>query len=219
MYIDYLKEIPIISLRREPLEDWGNRIIKRIYDITISLFAVVFILSWLIPIISLLIFFDSGGPVFFIQQRSGKNNRTFPCIKFRSMRVNKNADNQQAMRQDSRITRIGKFLRRTSLDEFPQFLNVLKGDMSITGPRPHMLKHTDEYSKLIGQYMVRQFVKPGLTGWAQVHGFRGETKNVFQMQKRVESDLWYLENWSLLLDIKIFFMTIFNVVKGDENAF
>lgn len=219
MYIDYLKEIPIISLRKEPLDDWGNRISKRVFDIVISLFAVIFILSWLIPLISLLIWLDSGGPVFFIQQRSGKNNRTFPCIKFRSMRFNKNANIQQATRQDARITRVGKFLRRTSLDEFPQFLNVLTGDMSISGPRPHMLKHTDEYSKLIGQYMVRQFVKPGITGWAQVNGFRGETKNVFQMQKRVEHDLWYLENWNLLLDIKIVFMTMLNVVRGEKNAY
>jgi putative colanic acid biosynthesis UDP-glucose lipid carrier transferase len=219
MYIDYLKEIPIISLRKEPMEDWGNRILKRLFDIAVSLFAVVFILSWLIPLVSLLIFLESRGPIFFIQQRSGKNNRTFPCIKFRSMVQNKNANIQQAARNDSRITKIGKFLRRTSLDEFPQFLNVLKGDMSIAGPRPHMLKHTDEYSKLIGQYMLRQFVKPGITGWAQVNGFRGETKNVFQMQKRVEHDLWYLENWNLLLDIKIVFMTLFNVIKGEKNAF
>ena len=126
MYIDYLKEIPIISLRKEPLEDWGNRIMKRLFDIIISLFAVVFILSWLIPIVSLLIYLDSGGPVFFIQQRSGKNNRIFPCIKFRSMYINKHANVQQAIRKDDRITKIGRFLRRTSLDEFPQFLNVLR---------------------------------------------------------------------------------------------
>src|SRR4029077_2247640 len=137
------------SLRKEPLEDWGNRISKRVFDIAVSLFAVVFILSWLIPIVSLLIWLESRGPVFFIQQRSGKNNRTFPCIKFRSMHQNADANIQQASRQDSRITRIGKFLLRSSVDEFPQFLNVLKGDMSITGPRTHMLKHTDEYSKII----------------------------------------------------------------------
>ena len=219
MYIDYLKEIPIISVRREPLEDWGNRISKRIFDVIVSLFAVVFILSWLIPIISLLVFLESGGPVFFIQLRTGKNNRSFPCLKFRSMQQNKMANTEQASRNDTRVTRIGRFLRRTSLDEMPQFINVLKGDMSIAGPRPHMLKHTDEYSKLIGQYMVRQFVKPGITGWAQVNGFRGETKNVLQMQRRVEHDLWYLENWNLFLDIKIFFMTIVNVVRGERNAF
>jgi putative colanic acid biosysnthesis UDP-glucose lipid carrier transferase len=219
MYIDYLKEIPIISLRREPLEEWGNRISKRIFDIVVSTFVVVFILSWLIPIISLLVFLESGGPVFFIQLRTGKNNRSFPCLKFRSMQQNKMANTEQASRNDIRVTRIGRFLRRTSLDEMPQFINVLKGDMSVAGPRPHMLKHTDEYSKLIGQYMVRQFVKPGITGWAQVNGFRGETKNILQMQRRVEHDLWYLENWNLFLDIKIFFMTIVNVIRGERNAF
>ncbi|MFI5132165.1 MAG: exopolysaccharide biosynthesis polyprenyl glycosylphosphotransferase, partial [Chitinophagales bacterium] len=219
MYIDYLKEIPIISLRNEPLEDWGNRISKRIFDITVSFLIVALILSWLIPIISLLIFLESGGPIFFIQLRTGKNKRSFGCLKFRSMHLNKNADTQQASPLDNRITKLGRFLRRTSLDELPQFLNVLKGDMSIVGPRPHMLKHTDEYSKLIGQYMVRQFVKPGITGWAQINGFRGETKNVLQMQRRVEHDLWYLENWNLLLDIKIFFMTIINVMRGEKNAF
>jgi putative colanic acid biosynthesis UDP-glucose lipid carrier transferase len=219
MYIDYIKEIPVISLRKEPLDDWGNRIIKRLFDVVLSFLIVVFVLSWLIPIISLLVWLESRGPVFFIQQRTGKNKRSFPCIKFRSMQVNADADSLQASRKDLRVTRIGRFLRRTSLDELPQFLNVLSGDMSIIGPRPHMLKHTDEYSKLIGQYMVRQFVKPGITGWAQVNGFRGETTNILQMQRRVEHDLWYLENWNLLLDIKIFFMTIFNVVKGDRNAF
>jgi putative colanic acid biosynthesis UDP-glucose lipid carrier transferase len=219
IHIDYLKEIPIISLRKEPLDELGNRISKRIFDIVISFCVVVFILSWLIPLISLLIFLESRGPIFFIQLRTGKNNRSFRCFKFRSMHLNKNANTQQASRMDNRITRVGRFLRRTSLDELPQFLNVLKGDMSVAGPRPHMLKHTDEYSKLIGQYMVRQFVKPGITGWAQVNGFRGETRNIIQMQKRVEHDLWYLENWNLFLDIKIFFMTIFNVVRGEKNAF
>ena len=135
------------------------------------------------------------------------------------MRVNDNANEQQATKNDARVTRIGKILRRTSLDEFPQFLNVLKGDMSIVGPRPHMLKHTEEYSSLIEEYMVRQFLKPGITGWAQVNGYRGETTNVFQMQKRVEHDLWYLENWSLLLDAKIVGMTVANTIKGEENAF
>lgn len=219
MYIDYLKEIPIISLRKEPLEDWGNRISKRIFDVLISSFVVIFILSWLIPLISLVILLESRGPVFFVQLRTGKNNRSFRCFKFRSMRRNENANTQQASVGDTRVTKVGRFLRRTSLDELPQFLNVLKGNMSIVGPRPHMLKHTDEYSKLIGQYMVRQFVKPGITGWAQVNGFRGETKDVWQMQKRVEHDLWYLENWNLFLDIKIFFMTVINVIRGEKNAF
>jgi putative colanic acid biosynthesis UDP-glucose lipid carrier transferase len=219
MYIDYLREIPIISLRKEPLEEWGNRISKRIFDVVVSSFVIVFVLSWLTPVISLLIFIESGRPVFFIQARTGKNNRSFPCFKFRSMRYKRNKNTEDTPTLDNSVTKVGSFLRRTSLDELPQFLNVLRGDMSIAGPRPHMLKHTDDYSKLIGQYMVRQFVKPGITGWAQVNGFRGETKNVLQMQKRVEHDLWYLENWNMLLDIKIFFMTIFNVIRGEKNAF
>jgi putative colanic acid biosynthesis UDP-glucose lipid carrier transferase len=219
MHIDYLKEIPVISLRKEPLEDLGNRIKKRIFDIAVSFFVVVFILSWLVPIVGLLIWLETRGPVFFVQSRTGKNNKSFGCLKFRSMKVSGSAHSLQATKNDIRVTRIGKFLRRTSLDEFPQFVNVLRGDMSIVGPRPHMLKHTDEYSRLIGQYMVRQFLKPGITGWAQVSGYRGETRTVDQMKKRVEHDLWYLENWSLFLDMKIMAMTVFNTVKGDKNAF
>ena len=137
-----------------------------------------------------------------------------PC-----MTVNDNANLVQATRNDARITKLGHFLRRTSLDEFPQFLNVLMGDMSIVGPRPHMLKHTADYSKIIDEYMIRQFLKPGITGWAQVNGFRGETKTLDQMKKRVEYDLWYMENWNMWLDIKIMFLTVFNTIKGEENAF
>ncbi|HEU4472782.1 MAG TPA: undecaprenyl-phosphate glucose phosphotransferase [Flavisolibacter sp.] len=219
MHIDYLKEIPVISVRKEPLEDLGNRIKKRIFDIVVSSFAILFILSWLIPIVGLLIWLESRGPLFFVQPRTGKNNKTFLCLKFRSMRLNAFAHSQQATRNDGRVTRIGRFLRRTSLDEFPQFINVLKGDMSIVGPRPHMLKHTDEYSNLIGQYMVRQLLKPGITGWAQVNGLRGETRTLSQMQKRVDHDLWYLENWSLLLDIRIMIMTVYNTIKGKHDVF
>lgn len=219
IHIDYLKEIPIFNLRNEPLEDLGNRIKKRVFDIGVSLLVTIFILSWLIPIIGLLIWLESKGPIFFAQPRSGKDNKTFYCLKFRSMRVNASANVQQATKNDSRITRIGKFLRRTSLDEFPQFLNVLKGQMSIVGPRPHMLKHTDEYSRQINQYMIRHFMKPGITGWAQVNGYRGETNTLFQMQKRVEYDLWYLEHWNILFDLKIVFMTAFNTLKGEKNAY
>ena len=135
------------------------------------------------------------------------------------MRVNTTSHLQQATKNDARVTKVGKFLRRTSLDEFPQFLNVLKGQMSIVGPRPHMLKHTDEYSQQINQYMIRHFMKPGITGWAQVNGYRGETSTLLQMQKRVEYDLWYQEHWNLLLDLKIIFMTVINALKGEKNAY
>ncbi|MEJ7913320.1 MAG: exopolysaccharide biosynthesis polyprenyl glycosylphosphotransferase, partial [Chitinophagaceae bacterium] len=219
MHVDYLNEIPVLSVRKEPLQDLDNRIRKRIFDIVVSSVVLVFILSWLIPILSLLIKLNSKGPVFFAQPRTGKNNKEFLCIKFRSMKVNTQADLQQASRNDQRITGLGRFLRRTSLDEFPQFLNVLKGDMSIIGPRPHMLKHTDEYSRLVGKYMVRQFLKPGISGWAQVNGYRGETQTLEQMEGRVDHDIWYLENWSLMFDLRIMFLTVFNTAKGDKNAF
>lgn len=218
IHVDYLREIPIFNLRNEPLEDISNRIKKRLFDIVVSVLVCVFILSWLIPIVGLLIWLESKGPVFFSQPRSGKDNKPFNCLKFRSMKVNASAHLQQATRNDTRITRIGKFLRRTSLDEFPQFLNVLSGQMSIVGPRPHMLKHTDEYSRQIDQYMVRHFIKPGISGWAQVNGFRGETRNLEQMQKRIEYDLWYQEHWNLFFDLRIVFMTIINAIRGEENA-
>ncbi|HYE53801.1 MAG TPA: undecaprenyl-phosphate glucose phosphotransferase [Chitinophagaceae bacterium] len=219
MHIEYMGEMPVISLRNEPLENLENRIKKRAFDLVLSTFIILFVLSWLIPLAGLLIWLESRGPIFFRQERTGKNNKKFNCLKFRSMHMNCNADLQQATPGDERVTRIGRFLRSTNLDEFPQFLNVLCGHMSIVGPRPHMLKHTDEYSKIIEQYMVRQFLKPGITGWAQVNGFRGETRNVLQMQKRVEHDLWYLENWSLVFDVKIIMMTIFNTLRGEENAY
>ncbi len=218
-YINYISGVPVISLRIEPLEVLSNRIIKEVFDIVFSFLVVVLILSWMIPIIGLLIRLESKGPVFFKQIRSGKGNKKFACIKFRSMRINELANEIQASKNDERLTRVGKFLRRTSLDEFPQFLNVLKGDMSVVGPRPHMLKHTMEYSKMMNQYMVRHFLKPGITGWAQVNGFRGEINCFEKLQRRVEHDLWYLENWSLWLDIKIILMTVVNAFKGDRNAY
>ena len=165
------------------------------------------------------ILLESKGPVFFAQKRSGKGNKEFWCLKFRSMKVNDQAHEKMATKNDSRLTKTGKFLRKTSLDEFPQFLNVLRGHMSIVGPRPHMLKHTDEFSRVVNQYMVRHFLKPGITGWAQVNGYRGEVNSIEKLQCRVEHDVWYLENWSVWLDLKIVFMTVINTVKGEENAF
>ncbi len=219
VYIDYLKDMPVLSMRTEPLNDVSNRIKKRLFDIVVSLLVIVFILSWLVPIMALLIAIESRGSIFFVQERSGKDNRSFRCYKFRSMRVNKDSNTKQATKNDTRLTRIGKFMRRTNIDEFPQFFNVLKGEMSIVGPRPHMLKHTEDYSKVIGQYMIRQFLTPGITGWAQVNGFRGETKTVMQMQQRVEHDIWYMENWSIWLDVRIMFLTVYNTFRGNKNAF
>ena len=227
-YFDYAKKptivqsfghIPVISVRTEPLENLLNRSIKRGFDIAFSLFIIIFVFSWLFPILALLITLESRGPVFFTQLRSGRDNNPFNCYKLRTMYVNNDADHKQATRGDRRITRVGAFLRRTSLDELPQFFNVLKGNMSVVGPRPHMLKHTTQYSALIDQFMVRHFLKPGITGWAQIHGLRGETRTVEAMLDRVEADVWYLENWSFLLDMKIIFLTLRNTIKGDSNAF
>jgi len=219
VHIDYLGPIPMFSIRKEPLDDVSNRIRKRLYDLVVSILVTILILSWMIPLIGLLILLESRGPVFFIQKRSGKNNKPFNCIKFRSMRISKDAHKKQVTKDDKRITRVGKFLRKTNLDEFPQFLNVLVSQMSVVGPRPHMLKHTEDYSKLLDQYMVRQFLKPGITGSAQVNGYRGETRTLNQMQSRVENDLWYLENWSLWLDTKLILITAFNMIRGEKNAY
>jgi len=217
--INYIRELPVLSLRSEPLDDVGNRVKKRILDVTVSLLVVIFILSWLVPILGLIIYLESKGPIFFSQLRSGKNNKTFHCYKFRSMKVNKESDSKQATKDDKRITRIGRILRKTSLDEFPQFFNVLKGEMSLVGPRPHMVKHTSDYSKIVDQYMIRQFLKPGITGWAQINGYRGEITENEQIVNRVNEDLWYLENWNIWLDVRILFLTIYKVFKGDEKAF
>ena len=217
--IDFFDDVPVVTLREEPLTDITNRFFKRIFDILFSTLVIVFVLSWLYPIIAILIKFSSKGPVLFKQARSGVGNLEFLCYKFRSMTQSVEADTKQASKGDARITKIGAFLRKSSLDEFPQFLNVFMGDMSIVGPRPHMLVHTEEYSALINKYMVRQLVKPGITGAAQVKGYRGETKELKDMEGRVRLDVWYIENWSLSIDINIIFHTVWNVFRGDENAF
>ena len=219
VHIEYFGDLPVLSLRKEPLDDVGNRIKKRALDITASLLVTIFILSWMIPIIGLIILLESGRPIFFKQLRTGKNKKPFYCIKFRSMKSNKDADLKQATQHDNRITSFGRFLRESSLDEFPQFINVLRGEMSIVGPRPHMIKHTTDYSKVVDEYMVRQFIKPGITGWAQINGYRGEITNSEQIKMRVNKDLWYLENWTLWLDLKILFLTIYYIFKGDAKAY
>lgn len=212
--IDFYGKVPVISLRVEPLEIPINRIKKRLFDIVFSTFVIVCIFPWLFPILILLIKMSSKGPIFFSQKRSGEGNKSFWCYKFRTMKVNSLSDVLQATDDDDRITPIGKFLRKTSLDELPQFFNVLIGNMTIVGPRPHMLKHTKEYSEIIDKYLVRHFAKPGITGWAQTHGFRGETTNVEAMAKRIEHDIWFIENWSFFLEIKIILLTLKDMFKG-----
>ena len=218
-YIQSFGHIPIISVRPEPLENMLNRFLKRSFDTVFSILVIVFIFSWLFPILALIIKLQSKGPVFFVQTRSGRDNNPFKCYKFRSMRVNDESDKKQATRGDKRITLIGAIMRRTSIDELPQFFNVLRGNMSVVGPRPHMISHTEQYAQLIDTFMVRHFLKPGITGWAQIRGLRGETKNTEDMLARVEADVWYLENWSFLLDLKIVFLTFFGTIRGDKKAF
>ncbi len=219
VHIDFARNIPILSLRTEPLENVDSQIKKRTFDIAFSFLIIFFILSWLVPFIAILIKLDSRGPVFFTQLRSGKNNKPFLCYKFRSLKVNHDAHNKQVTRNDDRFTLLGRFLRKSNIDELPQFFNVFRGEMSIVGPRPHMLKHTEEYSQMLNQYMIRHFVKPGVTGWAQINGYRGEIKKKKELRGRIEHDIWYMENWTMWLDLRIIVLTVYKTIKGDENAF
>lgn len=208
----------VLSLLRNPLSNPLNRGIKRLFDIVFSSVFLVFFPLILIPV-AIAIKLSSPGPVFFKQKRTGYRGRTFNCLKFRTMRVNAAADTAQATKDDPRKTIVGDFLRKTSLDELPQFINVFLGDMSVVGPRPHMLKQTESYTQLIDKYMVRHVVKPGITGWAQVNGYRGPTDEVWKMEKRVEYDVWYIEHWHFFLDMKIIARTVLNAVHGESNAF
>lgn len=210
--------MPVLSTLHNPLKSLTNRCIKRAFDLLVSSIFLCFYPLIYIPI-AIIIKLTSPGPIYFKQERTGYRGKTFYCLKFRSMHVNKESDKAQATKDDPRKTKFGNFLRRSSLDELPQFINVWKGDMSIVGPRPHMLKHTDEYSRIISQYMVRHVVKPGITGWAQVNGYRGLTDEVWKMEKRVEYDVWYIEHWTLALDLKIMFRTVTNAIHGEKNAF
>jgi len=212
--LDYYGSIPMILLREEPLESYRNRFLKRSFDILFSLFVIVFVLSWLIPLLGLLIKLESKGPIFFTQRRTGLNNKAFTVLKFRIMNENIEADIKQTGDKDPRLTRLGGFLRKMNVDEMPQFINVFLGQMSVMGPRPHMLQETEKYSKIIDNYLVRHFVKPGITGWAQVNGFHGDTLNSKVMRGRVKFDVHYIENWSVFMDIHIFFKTIYLKNKG-----
>ncbi|MCE3296515.1 MAG: undecaprenyl-phosphate glucose phosphotransferase [Crocinitomicaceae bacterium] len=216
--IDFYDDLPILILRKEPLENLFNKTIKRIFDITFSMIILILIMPWLYPIVFIVQKLTNKGPVLFIQLRSGQDNRIFKCYKFRTMRINDQHDQMGTLDNDPRITRFGKILRKTRIDELPQFFNVLLGHMSVVGPRPHMLKHTEEYSKLIDEFLVRHYVKPGITGWAQTTGYIDESRKLQEMQDKVKNDIYYIENWSFMLDMKIIFLTIYNVFKGDKNA-
>lgn len=218
MYLNMLGDVPYLSLRDEPLERVENRFVKRAFDIVVSgLFLCTFFLI-ILAIVTIITKITMPGPIFFCQKRNGINGREFNMLKFRSMKVNKEADTLQATEHDPRITKWGAIMRKTNIDELPQFINVFIGDMSIVGPRPHMLVHTEEYSRLVEGYMVRHFVKPGVTGWSQVTGFRGETKELTEMEGRVKGDIWYIEHWSFGLDLYIICMTVLNTIRGEEKA-
>ena len=208
-------QLALINPQEIPLDEFDSMLLKRIFDVVFSSMVILFLLSWITPILAILIKLDSKGPVFFVQKRTGINNRTFKCLKFRSMRKNKESDEKQAVVGDKRITALGSFLRKSSIDELPQFFNVFFGQMSVVGPRPHMLKHTFQYSEIVERYLVRHYIKPGITGWAQVSGYRGETDELWKMKKRVQYDMNYLENWNFWWDIKIIVMTLIGLNPRD----
>ena len=219
MILEIMETIPLLSIRKEPLQSTYNRVLKRAFDIVFSLLVLIICYPPLYIIAGILIKLSSPGPILFKQKRTGIYGQIFECYKFRTMKMNEDADSIQAVKGDPRTTKIGSFVRHTNLDEFPQFVNVIMGDMSVVGPRPHMLLHTELYSQLIDKYMVRHLVKPGITGWAQITGYRGETRTLEQMEGRVKRDVWYLENWSFFLDLKIVFVTIINMFLGEKNAY
>ncbi|TFG75195.1 MAG: undecaprenyl-phosphate glucose phosphotransferase [Chrysiogenales bacterium] len=215
---------PLISIRANPLEALHWRFLKRCFDLIFTLCLFVGVFSWLWPLLALLIKIDSPGPVFFKQERWGIKNKRIACYKFRSMvresrDVDENGHYQQARSDDPRVTRLGRFLRRSNLDELPQFINVLKGEMSVVGPRPHPTPMNLEAKDSIRHYQLRHLVKPGITGWAQVNGLRGETSDQDLLGQRVEADIWYIENWSFLLDLKIIWLSIWLMLKGDPRAY
>jgi putative colanic acid biosynthesis UDP-glucose lipid carrier transferase len=213
-----------VGLGKFPLANASARTCKRSFDLLIATLLLVFVFSWLWPLLVLLIKISSPGPVYFRQERWGIGGKPFICYKFRSMiresrDIDQNGRYQQARRNDWRVTPLGRFLRRNNLDEFAQIVNVLKGEMSFVGPRPHPTSMNLEYMGLIQNYQLRHLVKPGITGWAQINGLRGETSNLELLRRRVEYDVWYIENWSIWLDVKIVLLSIGLMFKGDPRAF
>lgn len=209
----------VLSVKKLPFDFIENHILKRVFDAFFSFFVILFLMSWLTPILWILIKLESKGPLFFKQEREGLNGNRFSCYKFRSMKINKEANKLQATKNDFRITKIGAFIRKTSIDELPQFFNVLLGDMSVVGPRPHMDLHSIKFEHEVNNYIKRHAVKPGITGLAQTRGYRGEIKKKSDIENRVRLDIFYIENWSFLFDVKIILNTIFNVFKGEEKAY
>jgi len=216
--IDYYELFPVLTLQKTILHDPFIKGIKRLFDILFSLIVIVFVLSWLTPIIALLIKLESKGPIFFKQGRPGLDEKEFMCYKFRSMHLNEMTE-KEASKNDPRVTRMGRFMRKTSVDELPQFFNVLLGDMSVVGPRPHLWSQNKAYASRIKKYMVRLYVKPGITGLAQVKGYRGEIETEEDMVNRIKLDVFYIENWSMILDLKIILQTVINIFKGEEKAY
>src|SRR5690606_8412653 len=216
--INYLDSFPILTYKKYPLDHSFNQIIKRLFDLFFTLMVFVFILSWLYPILALLVLIYQGRPIHFSQKRNGLNGKEFSCLKFRTMRDDKNNNRKPTERDDPRVTKLGRILRKTSLDELPQFINVLKGEMSIVGPRPHMVSENESYSDIIKRYSLRHYVKPGITGLAQTRGYRGVVESDKDMEMRIRTDIYYVRNWSFLLDLVIIFRTIKLMISGDENA-
>ncbi len=221
LHLDFVDELPVYSLRSEPMNYATAQFKKRIFDVTVSVFVIVFLLSWLLPILAIIIKIDSRGSVFFKQKRGGLNNEDFLCIKLRTLKQAPTTEGTevQVKKGDTRLTKVGKFLRKTNLDELPQFFNVFMGDMSVVGARPHMLKHDISFATIEEKYIVRMFSKPGVTGWAQINGLRGEIKENIQLKQRVAFDIWYIENWNAWLDLKIIWLTVHKMIEGDKNAY
>ena len=218
---DFYNYQPILSIQEVALNKDFNTLTKRVFDIIFALLVIIFILSWLSVILFILIKLESKGPLLYKHKRNGINYKEFVCYKFRSLKSNIEEKGTYVTQNDNRVTKLGKFLRKTSIDELPQFINVIKGEMSVVGPRPHMISYTDEYSKIIDKYnfIFRHNVKPGITGLAQIKGYRGEIKNDNDIVNRIKYDIFYIENWSLILDLKIIFQTLINIIKGDANAY
>ncbi|XKW98491.1 exopolysaccharide biosynthesis polyprenyl glycosylphosphotransferase [Tenacibaculum maritimum] len=215
----YEDTITVLDVQKLPFDLIENRIIKRVFDIIFSTFVCIFVLSWVVPILWIIVKLDSKGPLFFKQEREGIEGNHFTCYKFRSMKSNSSAEKKHTSKNDTRVTKVGAFLRKTSIDELPQFFNALKGNMSVVGPRPHIKEESLQFEKDVANYMERKSVKPGITGLAQVSGYRGEIQKKSDIKNRVRLDVFYIENWSFFLDIKIIIQTVLNVFKGDEKAY